>query len=77
MIDVKPKIRLKAALTKTQLTSIRKEILENNLKVKACTYSDIHVNTFNSAQDGVHKIKVDQINKLMEFCDLVKQEKAA
>lgn len=77
MIDVKPKIRLKAALTKTQLASIQKEIVANSLFVKACIYADIHYNTLKTALDGKHKIKVDQIAKLMEFCGLVKQQKAA
>lgn len=77
MIDVKPKIRLKAALTKAQIARIEKDIIGNSLLVKACIYADIHYNTLKKALDGISKIKVEQITKLMDFCDLVKQEKSA
>lgn len=77
-MNVIPKIRLKATLTKTQLARIEKEVITNSLLQKACTYADIHINTLKkSLSDPSHKIKEEQITKLMEFCDLVKQQRAA
>lgn len=75
-ITVIPKIHIRKAFTGVQLQTIKKEILENKCTQKACTYADIHFNTFKGALKG-NKIKSTQIQKLMEFCELIKKEKAA
>lgn len=76
MNQIVPKIQIRVKLTKAELAMIDREIIKAGNKQKACIYAGIHFETFTNSLSG-SKIKKEQRDKLIEFCELVKQQRAA
>lgn len=76
-MDVIGKIQIRESFTKKQLERIESELRANGCLQKAALYADIHYSTFKKAIEKGTAVKKEQIKKIMEFCDLVKQQKAA
>lgn len=73
MIQFTKEVLVKVTLKKSEVALIKKQI-EGNV-VNACNYADIHYNTLQKALSG-SAIKREQREKLLEFCEIIKKEKA-
>lgn len=77
MFDVAKKIRVKVILNKEQITLIKTELKNSGLIYKALNYADLHYNTLYKRALVGKPIKKEQRDKLIKFCEFVKQQKAA
>lgn len=79
-IAPKPVLDLKVPLTPSQIELFKETIWGNNCVSKAITYADIHFNTLKKAmkiKKKMHEIRKSQRDKLIEYCEIIQQEKAA
>lgn len=75
-ISVAAGLLVTVALDPAERAAIKRDIVKMNYGRKACIFARINFRTFRKALKG-HPIKVDQRNKLVRFCELVKQLQAA
>lgn len=74
-IQVSSKVRV--AATKEQITLIKTQLVGSRLVYAALDYANMHYNTlFGRCLKG-KAIKKEQLTKVIEFCEEIKQAKAA
>lgn len=74
-IDVATKVRVTA--TKEQIALIKTQLVGSRMVYDALEYADIHYNTlFNRCLKG-KPIKKEQLSRMVEFCESIKQAKVA
>lgn len=69
-------LKVNVTLNPEQKARIREQIVEKANVMKAIDYADISYETFNNSLKG-GRMKSDQRDKLIQFCDLVEGKTAA